>query len=369
MMVVNPEDYVVGRLNRFTGRDDDKNDAGRSSLLIGQSSEHVTKWHKAVRSLLEDSFVALNQQVLSGRLGGFGVSSEGLAELDGPGVLHPSVISGAAANAAQRAGMTGLGGLRCIALPGNPVERRTWRGIGQWAANRNLGTLLTRPFTARDASGAPVPLDDIPPALLSVGAATSNSQAEAAVEASYEAVLGHAREWFRVPGESDEEWTSTYTADEREGFAESSAFVLELLEQMHSQRDIYTSPLSWEKDLTTKILPLLSEKVERIDDTSDGIISLFLQQYSSRVRWRCAAQTKRVLSSAISDGGLGYGAGLEQEVPWPGVTLDAETGSVRAFTQQWCRAVVESGEAQGVVLHAASADEAVGLALELMSRD
>ena len=314
-----------------------------------------------MRSLLEDTFLMLNRRVQAGSLAGFGVSSEGLAISDALGMLQASTVAGAAANAAQRAGLPRLGGFSCVALPGNPVERRTWRGVAAWAKERDLGVLLTRPFTARDASGAPVPLDDF-------GAGASNAEVEAAVEGSYQAVLDHARDWFKVPDDSDTDWVNTYTEEERTGFAESSEFVLELLEQMHSQRDEYTSPLNWEKDLTTKILPLLTEKIERVDDTSDSVISTYLQQYANRVMWRCAAQTKRMLVSSIADGGLGYGSDLKQETPWPGVTLDPVNGSVRGFTGEWCRAVIDSGEAQGVILHAAAAEEALGLAGHLNPR-
>ncbi|KAA0155589.1 hypothetical protein FNF29_01506 [Cafeteria roenbergensis] len=324
LMVVNPEDFVVGRINRS------------DPLKAGEDKQ---KWDSELRGLLRDSFGRLNSLCEKGVLGGYGVSSEALEMGAGPAALHPNTITAAAAAAASKGpGQSATGFLRCVAMPGNLVERRAWRAVAQWAHDRSLGLLLTRPLTARDPTGAPLPLDD--------GGSSHGS------EDNYDQVRAEAASWFVPPAE--DEWPSDYSEADRADVVEAVEFMASFLNQLHEALPGYTSPLHWEKDLATQVAPVVRDRLAEVDETSASLIARFLDAYGRRVRITCQRRTRQVVSDPLGEGGLGYGA---TRPPWPGVRLGAEE-PLQDFAGRWCGAVVQTGEADGVVLHAATAEEA-----------
>lgn len=323
-MVANPEDFIVSRINRS-----DRHKAG----------EDKQKWDSELRSLLGDSFGRLNALCSKGLLGGYGVSSEALEMGSGPAALHPHTITAAAAAAASKSpGQSATGFLRCVAMPGNLVERRAWRAVSEWAHERSLGLLLTRPLTARDPTGAPLPLDD--------------RGSQKASEDNYDLVRAEAAGWFVPP--ADDEWPSDYTEADRADVVEAVEFMASFLNQLHDALPDYTSPLHWEKDLATQVAPVVRDRLAEVDETSASLIARFLDAYGRRVRILCQRRTRQVISDPLGEGGLGYGAARP---PWPGVRLGADE-PLQDFAGRWCGAVVRTGEADGVVLHAATAEEA-----------
>jgi len=294
-------------------------------------------WRSELQELLRGGFAALNRLAADGSIGGFGVSSEGLeaSERIGPASLHPNLVSAAAAAAASDTGSRGLGAMRLLAFPGNLVERRSWRAMSEWGRQRDLSVLLTRPLTARDPTGAPLPLDDT-----EWGSAGDG----------YDEIWAEARDWFVVP----DDWPEDFPEEDRKEVAEAVGFVSGLLERLHDSLGEYTSPLHWEKDLATQVAPMVRERLAEVDETSAGLIARFLDAYGRRVRTECQAKTRSVVASAPADGGLGYGS---SPGPWPGLSIGSDEG-LRSFAHRWCRAVVDGNAADGVILHASSAEEA-----------
>ena len=67
---------------------------------------------------------------------------------------------------------------------------------------------------------------------------------------------------------------------------------------MNRQLASFASPMQFEAELATSIVPMLDAQLEQLDETSAELLVGFLARYGEMVRWNCAIETRRLAARA-----------------------------------------------------------------------
>lgn len=266
VVLVNPEDYVVSRANRHLQHPKATSSAARGAAARGAAARGATpgavsgtmsgfgavapsgsvllangtaggggvvggaseftlaasadRWAHELRDHLRTAFAVLEEEVAAGRLRHYGVASEGFGETQSAlAGFDPRPLVGLAADAARLVHSahkrTTPSSLALLEIAANPVERRAIQTLGPWARGLGLAVVLQRPLTARDRSGAPVPLID-PDITLARG------------RDDYSALLAALRDRFAVPSEP----LAPDASEDDVATVEACQWMLSLLDQM-----------------------------------------------------------------------------------------------------------------------------------------
>jgi hypothetical protein len=336
---MNPEDYLVGRINRF--ETPDRFEAQRA------------QWRRELRDLLQQSFTTLNR-LASGnapQCSKYGVSSESMFVPRSVAEMGPSELAGLAATAARDAGTTpasATGAFRCLAVPGNILDRSGALNVVRWARGRDMSVQLIRPLSSTAPFGPvdlsndhQVPYDQTP-------------------LRTYDIVLRECREWFVAP--DPEVADDSLSAEDLADIATATGYVQGLISQIDSQIKSFLSPMHWEHDLVTKIAPAIRDKLEAIDETSSELISAYLHACGGKVMHLYDQRVLGYVRGSPDSGGAGYGeASTSPSFETVKVSMSSSE-SLRSFALRWCKGVLDAGLAEGIVLHGVSEAEALAAA-------
>lgn len=255
----------------------------------------IDKAHTDAR--LFDLFCALEEEVIKGRIKGYGISSNSFSLPVGHPLFLP--YQDLATLAEQAATAVGSGGfnhgtnkhhLKAIQFPANVIERTALsdidvdihfvdgdsvskgNGIAQWARQEGIEVMVNRALTA-------VTSDRI----YQLTTSPANTE-EHSVEVAYAAVRDQLFDHLS-PAEDSTTVVSPEEKAELEELLEACAFLKKLVHDMESQLLEFDNVNHFSKDLQEKILPVLNEKLEGIDEQTFQLLSSYFLHYEHLIRY------------------------------------------------------------------------------------
>jgi aryl-alcohol dehydrogenase-like predicted oxidoreductase len=243
-LIHNPEYYLLDAINK--GIDED---------------ERLDEMYRRI----EDCFIALEEEVIAGRIGSYGISSNSFAKATNDIEFLPyEDLVTLAKNAANYLGLT-KHNFTTLELPINLLEREGLK-CAKWAHESNLRVLVNRPLNAMKDS-------------LMLRLATYEESRE---------YYHHFNELIEVC-ESNKKLEALST----------------LLEQLDDNKHKFGWLGDYDSFLFTQIIPHIKQTLETIDEANAEVmlnfIDMFLQEYRKMVAFECSKSTRIVLKEFVKE--------------------------------------------------------------------
>ena len=243
-LIHNPEYYLLDAINKEIDED-----------------ERLDEMYRRI----EDCFIALEEEVIAGRIASYGISSNSFAKSknDIEFLPYEDLIT-LAKNAANYLGLS-KHNFTTIELPINLLEREGLR-CAKWAKDNNLRVLSNRPLNAMQDS-------------LMLRLATYEESRE---------YYHHFNELIEVC-QSNKKLEALST----------------LLEQLDDNKHKFGWLGDYDSFLFTQIIPHIKQTLESIDEANAEVmlnfIDMFLQEYRKMVAYECSKSTRIVLKEIVKE--------------------------------------------------------------------